>query len=114
MSMSLVTTRDKHLRRWVHEEHHRYFNGFSDPQTVAEAFDASLSTEVGKAAPRIDVPVLMIAGEVDRIAPLRGQQATVGLFPDARLVVLPGVGHLVHYEAAQGAADAIRTFVDAL
>ena len=56
----------------------------------------------------------MIAGEVDRIAPLRGQQATVGLFPDARLVVLPGVGHLVHYEAAQGAADAIRTFVDAL
>jgi len=114
MSMSLVTTRDKNLRSWVHEEHHRYFNGFSDPATVAEAFDASLSTEVGKAAPRVTVPVLMIAGEVDRIAPLSGQQATVGLFPDARLVVLPGVGHLVHYEAARGAADAIRDFVDAL
>jgi pimeloyl-ACP methyl ester carboxylesterase len=114
MSMSLVTTQDKTLRSWVHEEHHRYFNGFSDPSTVAEAFDASLSTEVGKAAPRITVPVLMIAGEVDRIAPLAGQRATVGLFPDARLVVLPSVGHLVHYEAAQGAADAIRDFVDAL
>jgi pimeloyl-ACP methyl ester carboxylesterase len=114
MSMNLVTTDDKKLRTWVHEEHHRYFNGFSDPKTVAEAFDASLSTEVGKAAPRINVPVLMIAGENDRIAPLSGQKATVGLFPDARLVVLPTVGHLIHYEASQGAADAIRAFVDSL
>jgi pimeloyl-ACP methyl ester carboxylesterase len=114
MSMNLVTTDDPKLRTWVHEEHHRYFNGFSDAQTVAEGFDASLSTEVGKAAPRIAVPVLMIAGEGDRIAPLSGQQATVKLFPDARLVVLPTVGHLVHYEAAPGAADAIRTFVDSL
>ena len=114
MSMNLVTTDDKKLRTWVHEEHHRYFNGFSDPKTVAEAFDASLSTEVGKAAPRVTVPVLMIAGENDRIAPLSGQKATVGLFPNARLVVLPTVGHLIHYEASQGAADAIRTFVDSL
>ena len=114
MSMNLVTTDDKQLRTWVHEEHHRYFNGFSDPKTVAEAFDASLSTEVGKAAPRVSVPVLMIAGESDQIAPLSGQEATVGLFPNARLVVLPTVGHLIHYEASQGAADAIRAFVDAL
>lgn len=114
MSMNLVTTDDKKLRTWVHEEHHRYFNGFSDPKTVAEAFDASLSTEVGKAAPRVTVPVLMIAGENDRIAPLSGQKATVGLFPNARLVVLPTVGHLIHYEASQGAADAIRAFVDSL
>ena len=114
MSMSLVTTDDKQLRTWVHEEHHRYFNGFSDPKTVAEAFDASLSTEIGKAAPSVNVPVLMIAGEADRIAPLSGQRATIGLFPDARLVVLPTVGHLIHYEAAQAAADAIRAFVDSL
>jgi pimeloyl-ACP methyl ester carboxylesterase len=114
MSMNLVTTDDKKLRTWVHEEHHRYFNGFSDPKTVAEAFDASLSTEVGKAAPRVSVPVLMIAGENDRIAPLSGQKATVELFPKARLVVLPTVGHLIHYEASQGAADAIRAFVDSL
>ncbi|MEP6844289.1 MAG: alpha/beta hydrolase, partial [Pseudolysinimonas sp.] len=111
MSMNLVTTDDKQLRTWVHEEHHRYFNGFSDPKTVAEGFDASLSTEIGKAAPRVRVPVLMIAGECDRIAPLSGQQSTVGLFPDARLVVLPTVGHLIHYEAAPGAADAISAFI---
>jgi pimeloyl-ACP methyl ester carboxylesterase len=111
MSMSLVTTDDPELRRWIHEEHHRFFNGFSDPQTVAEGFDASLSTQVGDAAARIAVPVLMIAGEGDRIAPLSGQEKTVKLFPDARLVVLPAVGHLIHYEAAAGAAEAIREFL---
>lgn len=111
MSMSLVTTNDPALRRWIHEEHHRFFNGFSDPQTVSEGFDASLSTQVGDAAPRIRVPVLMIAGEVDQIAPLSGQKATVALFSDARLLVLPAVGHLIHYEAAAGAADAIRAFL---
>jgi pimeloyl-ACP methyl ester carboxylesterase len=56
----------------------------------------------------------MIAGQGDRIAPLSGQRATVGLFPDARLVELPTVGHLIHYEASQAVADAIRTFVDSL
>jgi pimeloyl-ACP methyl ester carboxylesterase len=111
MSMSLVTTDDPALRAWIHEEHHRFFNGFSDTRTVAEGFDASLSTQVGDAAPRITVPVLMIAGEGDRIAPLSGQEKTVKLFPDARLVVLPTVGHLIHYEAAEGAADAIRDFL---
>lgn len=114
MSMNLVTAADPQLRRWVHEEHHRFFNGFSDATTVAEGFDASLSTEVGKAAPRVTVPVLMIAGESDRIAPLDGQRRTAALFPDARLVVLPTVGHLAHYEAPSAVADAIRDFVGTL
>ena len=111
MSNALVTSDDPAVRRWIHEEHHRFFNGFSDVQTVADGFDASLSTQVGDAAPRITVPVLMIAGEGDRIAPLSGQRQTVKLFADARLVVLPTVGHLIHYEAASGAADAIRAFL---
>ncbi|MAT19054.1 MAG: alpha/beta hydrolase [Leifsonia sp.] len=111
MSMSLVTTPDRRLRRWIHEEHHRYFSGFSDPATVAEAFDASLSTQVGLAAPRVAVPTLMIAGGVDRITPVEGQRETVQKFPDARLIVFPEVGHLIHYEARQEAAAAIREFL---
>ncbi len=113
MSMSLVTTPDKRLRTWIHEEHHRYFNGFSDPDTVAEAFDASLSTQVGEAAGRITVPTILIAGANDMITGIEGQRATAPLFADARLVELP-VGHLIHYEAAAEAADAIRGFLAGL
>jgi len=111
MSMSLVTNDDPTLTKWIHEEHHRYFNGFSDARTVAEAFRASVSTQVGEAAPRVTVPTLMIAGGVDRIAPVDGQQRTVGLFPDARLVIVDGVGHLAHYETPGPVADAIREFL---
>ena len=111
MSRTLVKTPDRALRSWIHEEHHRYFSGFSDVRTVAEGFDASLSAQVGDAAAHVEVPTLLIAGAVDHIAPLAGAERTVGLFPDGRLVVLPGVGHLIHYEAADGAAQAIGAFL---
>lgn len=114
MSMNLVKTPDPTLRRWIHEEHHRYFNGFSDPRTVAEAFDASVSTDVRAAAARVTVPTVLIAGEDDRIAPLAGQRTAVAMFPDARLVVVPGTGHLAHYETPALVADAIRDFLATL
>jgi pimeloyl-ACP methyl ester carboxylesterase len=112
MSRTLVKTPDKALRRWIHQEHGRYFSGFSDVTTVAEGFDASLSAQVGDAADAVGVPTLLISGDVDMIAPAAGARETVGRFRDGRLVVLPGVGHLIHYEAAEGAADAITAFLD--
>lgn len=111
MSMNLVKTPDPTLRRWIHEEHHRYFNGFSDARTVAEGFAASISTDVRAAAPGVRVPTVLVAGEADRIAPLAGQRSAVELFPDARLVVVPGTGHLAHYETPALVADAIRGFL---
>jgi pimeloyl-ACP methyl ester carboxylesterase len=114
MSMSLVTTDDPKLRQWIHEEHHRFFNGYSDPRTVADAFDASLEAEVGKSAGGVNVPTLMVAGEKDTITPLDGQYTTVEIFPDARLVVIPKVGHLIHYETPDAAAAAITEFLDEL
>jgi pimeloyl-ACP methyl ester carboxylesterase len=111
MSVTLAKTRDAQLRRWIHEEHHRYFNGFSDPQTVAEAFDASLSTNVAEYAASLTMPVLVIAGADDEIAPAPGQHTFVERLPDAELVMLDDVGHLIHYEQPQNAADAIERFV---
>ena len=114
MSMSLATTDDPTLRKWIHEEHHRFFNGYSDPRTVADAFTASLEAEIGKAAAGVTVPTLMVAGEKDSITPLDGQYKTVEIFPDARLVVIPKVGHLIHYETPDAAAAAITEFLDEL
>ena len=114
MSATLAKTRDRDLRRWIHEEHHRYFNGFSDPGTVAEAFDASLSTDVTKYADALTMPVLVIAGADDEIAPAPGQHTFVERLPQAELVMLDGVGHLVHYERPAAAADAIRRCLGSL
>jgi len=112
MSRTLVKTPDAALARWIHEEHHRYFSAFSDVRTVAEGFDASLSAQVGDAAAGITVPTLLISGADDHIAPLAGAEETVTRFPDGRLVVIPEVGHLIHYEKAAEAAAAITAFLD--
>ncbi len=114
MSSSLVKTRDSALRKWIHREHHRFFNRFSDRDTVVEAFDASVSADVSEFAANIAVPTLLVAAELDDITPVSAQYVLQRTFPDARLRVLGGVGHLIHYEVPDQAADAIRDFLDAL
>ncbi len=114
MSQSLVVTDDRALRTWIHEEHHRYFNDFTNARMAAESFTASMSRIVTQDASDVRIPVLLIAGEQDRIAPFEAQPIAVSSFPDARLVAVPDVGHLIHYEKPTEAAAAIREFLDRL
>jgi len=111
MSVKLAKTRDRGLRRFIHGQHHAYFSRFGSRASIVGGFDASLSTNVAAVADRITQPVLLVAGERDEVAPLAGQFALLDAFPDARLDVIPGVGHLIHYETPQAAAHAIRAFV---
>lgn len=111
MSVTLAKTPDRTLRRWIHEEHGRYFSAFSDRDTLAEGFDASLSTDVTAFAAALTMPTLLIVGEDDMIAPVEGQRRFAASLPDARLIELPGVGHLVHYEQPEVAARAIDEFL---
>lgn len=114
MSVKLAKTRDRALRRFIHDQHHRYFSAFATRDTVVAGFDASLSTDVAAVADRLAAPVLLIAGERDEIAPPADQFELLGRLPDARLDVIPGVGHLIHYETPEAAAHAIRRFLDDL
>lgn len=113
-SVAMVRTRDRDLRRWIHAEHDRRFNGFADRRVLLEAFGASVSRDVGEFAGRIPVPTLLVAGERDDIAPPAAQHTLAGRFPDARLVVVPDTGHLAHYEAPAAVAGAIGAFLAAL
>ena len=111
MSMTMAKTKRKGLRRWIHDQHDRYFSAFSDRRVVLEAFRASVSHDVSEYAARIPEPTLLVAAEKDDITPLSAQHRLQTEFPDARLVVIPGVGHLIHYEAPAEAARAIEEFL---
>lgn len=113
-SGAMVTTRDRALRRWIHDEHARRFNGFADRRVLLEAFAASAGGDVTDIAAAVGVPTLLVAGERDDIAPLAAQRTLAALIPDARLVVVPGTGHLAHYEAPAAVAAAVAAFVDGL
>jgi pimeloyl-ACP methyl ester carboxylesterase len=46
------------------------------------------------------VPTLIVAGEDDRLTPPRLTRELANAIPGARMVLMPGVGHLAMAEAA--------------
>lgn len=111
MSVAMVKTRQPLLRRFVHDQHDRYFSRFADRDVLLQAFVASVSHDVREFAPRISQPTLLVAAQLDDITPIEAERALRTLFRDAELVEIPGVGHLIHYETPEPAAAAITRFL---
>ena len=111
MSRAMAKTKEPALRRWIHDQHDRYFSAFSDRRVVLEAFRASVSHDVSEYAARVPERTLLIAAEKDDITPIAAEYRLQTLFADARLVVIDGVGHLIHYETPGEAAAAIAEFL---
>jgi YbgC/YbaW family acyl-CoA thioester hydrolase len=57
------------------------------------------------------IPVLIIAGAEDHITPKEHAQAMADAIPGARLVVLPGAGHLSPVEQPEAATAAVADFL---
>lgn len=110
MSEVMAKTGDPGLRSWIHAQHASYFSSFSDPSTLLQAFRASVSHTVAEFAAALTMPTLLIAGERDDITPLAKQLDLGHRLADAQLRIIPGTGHLVHYEAVEDAAALIRAF----
>ena len=113
MSVKLAETKDKELRRWIHDQHHTYFGRFASRQSVVDSFDASVSHTVGDFAEKITMPTILIGAEKDPITAVKHLYALADRIPNSELHVIPGVGHLIHYEVPRIAAELIRDFVDA-
>lgn len=111
MSITMAKTNDRALRRFIHDQHDTYFSDFADRDVLRDAFVASVSHDVRAFAPRIAVPTLMVAAQKDDITPIEAERHLATLFPDASLVEIADVGHLIHYETPAEAAGAIRRFL---
>lgn len=111
VTLSMTKTKDKVVRRYIHDQHYRYFSLFHDLQSLSESFTASVSHNVRDFAKSIPVPTLLIAGEKDDITPLHKQKELLALFPNGRLEVIEKVGHLTHYETPNQVAKLIQDFI---
>jgi pimeloyl-ACP methyl ester carboxylesterase/glycosyltransferase involved in cell wall biosynthesis len=112
MSIFLAQTKDPALRSWIHDQHHTHFSRYATRDSVVEGFEASISSDVSMYAADITAPTLLIGADHDPITTVEDQRRLQTLFPDARLVMLDGVGHLVHYEKPREAAAAIIEFLE--
>jgi pimeloyl-ACP methyl ester carboxylesterase len=111
MSVTMAKTRDRELRRFVHDQHDTYFASFADRDVLHDAFVTSVSHDVSEYAAGIAVPTLLIAADRDDITPIEAERRLATMFPDAHLVEIADVGHLIHYEKPAEAAAAITRFL---
>lgn len=113
MSLAMVKTHDRELRRWVHQQHHAHFSSYANRDSLLEGFEASIGSDVSMFAAQISVPTLLIGARNDPISPVPAQKRLVTLFPHAELEIFDDVGHLIHYERPREAAELIVAFLHA-
>ena len=77
------------------------------------AMRAFAEADLRDVLPQIDVPTLLLYGEVDVRAPREVWEPLRSAIPGATLVLIPGVGHMVGLEAADRVNDEIRSFLRA-
>lgn len=112
MSSVMAKTNDRKLRSWIHKQHLSNFSDFATVRVATEGYDASISSDLSVMAPSITTPVLIVAAELDDITAIEVQREVVKLYPRAKLVEINNVGHLVHYEAPEQAANFIQAFIE--
>jgi pimeloyl-ACP methyl ester carboxylesterase len=98
----------------------------SPPAEVVAAFGASIRAfhpvgframarasagNVRDVLPTIQVPTLLLYGDADVRAPLPVAEDLHRSIPGARLVLLPGVGHVINIEAPEAFNEAVRRFL---
>ena len=62
--------------------------------------------------PALDVPVLILHGAEDQLIPVAEAEAMAKALPSAKLVVVPGAGHLPNLEQPEIFNDAVRDFLE--
>ncbi len=113
-SILMMKTPDRTLRRFINGQHDAYFGSFASRAVVLEAYESSIRDTVLDSAPDVTVPTLLVAAEKDDLGSIPGQEKLADLFGDARLDVIPDVGHLIHYETPRRAAAMIDGFAEEL
>ncbi len=59
----------------------------------------------------LSMPVLVVAGDDDRIIPTQASIDAAGLIPGAQLIIFPACGHVPHEECPSAFLDAVATFL---
>lgn len=61
---------------------------------------------------KVKLPVLVIAGRVDTLVPLRRQEFTANLMPYGTLNIIEDAGHLAPLEQPEAVSEALETFLN--
>ena len=83
----------------------------NDARVTSDDYRACDAFDVRERLGTLKTPTLIIAGEVDQLAPLKYATYLAEHIPGARLVVAPQAGHMVMLEAAELVTRAVAEFL---
>jgi pimeloyl-ACP methyl ester carboxylesterase len=110
MSFGLASKAGADVRSWVFAQHRQHFSSFASLRTLSEHSKLATSMSLGiKRESR--TPLLLIAGSRDVICDAEQIKQYAEQVEEASVELLEGFGHLIHYEAPELAAAAIKRFV---
>lgn len=72
-----------------------------------------LDFDFSEALTTIELPVTVVAGDLDQVTPYAENKRIAELLPNGRLETLLGVGHAAHWEAADRVAETIADYAAA-
>lgn len=84
------------------------------PETFLGDFRACDGFDVRDRLGEIRLPTLVVAGDADRLTPLRYAEFLATRIPGAVLKILPGAGHMAGLEKPEAVNDAVSSFVQSL
>ena len=79
----------------------------TEPHVRAELLRVIRAMDLRKGLADVDLPTVVLSGTRDRITPPRLSRLIVEALPQARLVALPGAGHMLPWEEADRVAATI-------
>lgn len=106
MSSTLALSKEKAMRKEIHQQHHRYFSNYREDRVAHEGY-ASACVDVVKPE-NLPNNSLIVVGSNDLVAPLNVQISSFKPFDTLAFEVIQGAGHLVHYEHPVAVAELIR------
>jgi pimeloyl-ACP methyl ester carboxylesterase len=105
---------------WI-DDHSQEYDGWVaarlNPPTplecwLAQAEAAERYRETGVEVERIDVPALVVHGDLDAVVPVSNGRLLAARMPQAELVVLPGRGHAPMLEEPEAFGELVCEFLD--
>jgi 3-oxoadipate enol-lactonase len=98
----------------VKERMRRIFESIPGESSAADALAMKNRPDSTGDLASIDVPTLVIRGEQDALMPLELVEKMASQIPDAKLVGIPGAGHLPPIENPKAVTKAVHDFLDGI
>jgi pimeloyl-ACP methyl ester carboxylesterase len=108
----IMTTTDRELQKAIHGHHLGNLKSISSIEFYSHLHsDINKQGSIEHAEALRAFDILLISGGNDNVTPLKEMQRFANAIQPEEFIILPGIGHLAHYEKPRDVAEAVDQFI---